>query len=217
MYSNASFREIRALHDDDFVRVYQAYSDAIADLVVEANSFEPARRAGIWSTTRMTWIKPSAVWMAYRCGWTTMKDDKQARVLALDLSRSKFEEMLLGARLAKESKRKNTTGGKPSVVVQWDPEREMCGTVEGNEVLTRSVSHVRSIQIGLRGHWVAMLLDPSFVIRISDVTQDFRQAAILLRANDKDAAAETLWRNGPERPMKIPEEIRVVLGMNAAV
>ena len=34
------FREIRAIYDDDKVRVYQAYNDAIADAAVAANSFQ---------------------------------------------------------------------------------------------------------------------------------------------------------------------------------
>merc|ERR1712084_3196 len=81
------FREIRAIHDDATVRVYQAYNVEIADAAAAANSFRAPLEAGTWSSTRMTWIKPSAVWMAYRCGWTIMKDRNQARVLALDVSR----------------------------------------------------------------------------------------------------------------------------------
>merc|ERR1719145_468084 len=92
----APFREIRAVYDEDTVRVYQAYNDAIADAAVAANSFRAPQEAGLWSASRMTWIKPSAVWMAYRCGWSTMKDKNQARVLALELSRPRFEELLIG-------------------------------------------------------------------------------------------------------------------------
>ncbi|CAE8641938.1 unnamed protein product, partial [Polarella glacialis] len=89
--SELPFREIRAIHDEGAVRVYQAYNDAIADAAVAANSFSGPLEQGLWSATRMTWIKPSAVWMAYRCGWTSLKDKNQARVLALDLSRAGFE------------------------------------------------------------------------------------------------------------------------------
>lgn len=207
--------EIRALHDDEFVRVYQAYSDEIADLAVAANSFEAPRAAGCWSATRMTWIKPSAVWMAYRCGWTTMKDKKQARVLALDLSRPAFEELLMSARLAHKGEGGGT--GKcrdSSVVVQWDPEREMLATAEAKQVLTRGLSNVRSIQIGLRGPAVTKLLDPAFVLRISDVTSDFREAAAALSANEIDAARAALWRHGTERVMEVDAVLREVLGMD---
>ena len=92
--------QIRAVHTDKTVRVYQAYNARIADAAVEAQSFRGALKKGLWSPTRMTWIKPSAVWMAYRCGWTQLKDGNQARVLDLDLDRSKFQDILAQATLS---------------------------------------------------------------------------------------------------------------------
>ena len=86
-YAEAQYRQIRAIYDERRIIVYQAYNDAIADAAVKGNSFKAPMEAGLWKPTRMTWVKPSAVWMAYRCGWTTMKDKNQARVLALHLSR----------------------------------------------------------------------------------------------------------------------------------
>ena len=154
--STQDFREIRACYDNDVVRVYQAYNDEIADL---ANSFHAPLAAGKWSATRMTWIKPSAVWMAYRCGWSTLKDKNQARVLALDLSRPKFEELLMTARLSHGSPAEAC--GEGSVVVQWDPERVMHPQAERKQVLTRPLTNVRSIQIGLRGAAVSALMRPS--------------------------------------------------------
>ena len=206
------FREIRAVHDADTVRVYQAYSDKIADLAVSANSFRAPLAAGCWSATRMTWIKPSAVWMAYRCGWTTMKDRGQARVLALDLSRSRFEELLRGAKLAHD----DGEGCKASqVVVQWDPEREMDPAANGaRDARTRGTTNVRSIQIGLRGDAVQALLDPAFVLRISDVTSSFRQASALLAAGDESGARAALWPETPEAPMVVPVDLRAVLKMD---
>eukprot|EP00326_Haptolina_ericina_P033497 CAMPEP_0181251608 /NCGR_PEP_ID=MMETSP1096-20121128/46981_1 /TAXON_ID=156174 ORGANISM="Chrysochromulina ericina, Strain CCMP281" /NCGR_SAMPLE_ID=MMETSP1096 /ASSEMBLY_ACC=CAM_ASM_000453 /LENGTH=331 /DNA_ID=CAMNT_0023349229 /DNA_START=6 /DNA_END=1001 /DNA_ORIENTATION=- len=211
MSTTIPFREIRAIYDEDTVRVYQAYSDEIAELAVAANSFEAPAKAGCWSKTRMTWIKPSAVWMAYRCGWSQMKDNRQARVLALDLSRSRFETLLMSATL---SHGVTPVGDckQSSVVVQWDPEREMDPAAERKQVLTRAVRNVRSIQIGLRGDAVLMLLDPSFVVRITDVTSHFRQAAALLGAGDVDGAAEALWPS-PERPMVVPAGLRDALDM----
>eukprot|EP00966_Prymnesium_polylepis_P270024 6238012-Prymnesium_polylepis.1 len=211
--SRPPVREIRAVYDDDTVRVYQAYSDEIADLAVAANSFEAPRKAGCWSAVRMTWIKPSAVWMAYRCGWTTMKDSRQARVLALDLSRARFEELLMSATLSHS----DTAVGdckKSPVVVQWDPEREMDATADKKQVVTRGTPDVRSIQIGLRGESVQTLLDASFVRRITDVTGNFRQAAALLGAGDVDGAAKALWPTA-ERPMQVPAALRAVLAMDA--
>merc|ERR1712083_1258402 len=100
------------------VRVYQAYNAAIAEAAVTANSFRAPAEAGTWSAERISWIKPSAVWMAYRCGWTLMKDENQTRVLALDVSRAGLERVLMNARIHDDGDAcKNHL-----VVVQWDPE-----------------------------------------------------------------------------------------------
>jgi hypothetical protein len=37
----------------------------------------------------MTWIKPSFLWMMYRCGWATKPG--QERVLAIQITREGFE------------------------------------------------------------------------------------------------------------------------------
>uniref|UniRef100_A0A7S0JBX1 Uncharacterized protein n=1 Tax=Calcidiscus leptoporus TaxID=127549 RepID=A0A7S0JBX1_9EUKA len=211
---HAPFREIRAIHDGSFVRVYQAYSDEIADMAVAANSFEAPHAAGCWSDSRMTWIKPSAVWMAYRCGWTSMKDVKQARVLAIDLDRPRFEQLLTTATLSHGGD--GATCKKSAVVVQWDPERVMHAAAEHKQVLTRGLAKVRSIQIGLRGAAVQLLLDPAFVLRISDVTPNFRQAAALLAAGDASSASKALWPQQPELPMQLPVALHSMLGMAEA-
>jgi len=58
-------RKIRAFYTKDFIRVYQAYSDDIADSAIENGTFVSPP----FSMTRMTWIKPSFLWMMYRSGW----------------------------------------------------------------------------------------------------------------------------------------------------
>ena len=60
--------EIRAVYTQDSIRVYQAYSDFIADDAVKNGRFG----AG-FKIERMTWIKPSFLWMMYRCGWAEKK------------------------------------------------------------------------------------------------------------------------------------------------
>merc|ERR1719221_1911836 len=134
------YREIRAIHDTEKVRVYQAYNVEIAEAAVRANSFRAPAKAGTWSTERISWIKPSAVWMAYRCGWSLMKDENQARVLALDVSRAGLENVLMKAKVTDDSKPGECK--KYPVVVQWDPERFM----RGPQVHTADVRHMRSIQ-----------------------------------------------------------------------
>lgn len=214
--TSRGFRDIYAIYDTETVRVYQAYNDAIADAAVAANSFRAPMEAGLWSPTRMTWIKPSAVWMAYRCGWTTMKDKNQARVLALDVSRAGFEQLLLGARLSHGSEKGSCKDG--SVTVQWDPEREMAPEESGKGAFTeKQTGDVRSIQIGLRGTAVETLLDPSFLIEITDVTPDFRAAYQALTSSppDLDAARAALWPR-PEVKLPVSGELRRVLQMDCA-
>ena len=90
----APTREIRAVWSNATVRVYQAYNAEIAEAAVRAQRF-----VAPWRPERMTWIKPSAVWMGYRCGWAA-KDANQARVLAIDLYRAAFDALLCEAVLS---------------------------------------------------------------------------------------------------------------------
>jgi len=56
--------QIRARYDRDSITVYQAYSDAIAQPTLKAGRFvEP------FSWNRMTWIKPSFLWLMARSNW----------------------------------------------------------------------------------------------------------------------------------------------------
>jgi len=77
-------RQIRAAYTAETITVYQAYSPAIAEPAVRAGCFvAPFKR------DRMTWIKPSFLWMMYRCGWATKPG--QERVLAVEITRAGFE------------------------------------------------------------------------------------------------------------------------------
>ena len=88
-------RQVRALHDEETLVVYQAYSPAIAEPALAAGTFvAPFKRE------RMTWIKPSFLWMMYRCGWATKPD--QERVLAITITRAGFEWALAHSSLSHE-------------------------------------------------------------------------------------------------------------------
>ncbi|MGN9780764.1 DUF4291 domain-containing protein [Nonomuraea sp. ZG12] len=80
---NPPYRQIRAAYDEESITVYQAYDPALADPAVAAQRFvAPFKRE------RMTWIKPSFLWMMYRCGWATKPG--QTRVLAIALTHEGF-------------------------------------------------------------------------------------------------------------------------------
>lgn len=143
-------RQIRAVFDDATIRVYQAYSHGIADAALRAGTLvSPFKR------TRMTWIKPSFAWMLYRSGYGR-KDEGQARVLAIDISREGFEWALANASLSSGAELDKTA----PVRVQWDPERD---------VHLMRLPH-RSIQVGLSGEAVKLYVE-SWIQNITDVTE----------------------------------------------
>src|SRR3954471_313681 len=134
-------RQIRASYTDQSIVVYQAYPPEVADAAVAAGRFvAPFKR------DRMTWIKPSFLWMMYRCGWATKPG--QERVLAVEISRAGFEWALAHACLSHFDRSHHPDERAWSeqlraspVRVQWDPERSLH---------LRALAH-RSLQVGLSG------------------------------------------------------------------
>ncbi|AFH95410.1 DUF4291 family protein [Providencia stuartii] len=115
---------IKAFYTEQYVRVYQAYSKTIANSTTENNTFVSPP----FSMTRMTWIKPSFLWMMYRSGWG-MKDLGQKCILAIDISHDGFKEILHQGIIShydeslhssKEEWKYNVQ--QSDVVIQWDPE-----------------------------------------------------------------------------------------------
>ncbi len=163
------YRQIRAAYTESTITVYQAYAPEIA---------EPALRAGRFvapfKLERMTWIKPSFLWMMYRCGWATKAG--QERVLAIEIMRDGFEWALAHSSLshfdptvyatAEEfEQRKNVA----PVRVQWDPERS----------LVLGEMPYRSIQIGIGGEAVLRYV-ADWTVGISDVTAQARHLDALV-------------------------------------
>lgn len=64
-------KEIRAFYTEDTIRVYQAYNEDIASEAVKRGTF-----GSNFKLDRMPWIKPSFLWMMYRCGWGKKKIKK---------------------------------------------------------------------------------------------------------------------------------------------
>jgi hypothetical protein len=80
---NVPRRQIRGQFTEQTITVYQAYPAEIAGPAVAAGRFvAPFKRE------RMTWIKPSFLWMMYRCGWASKPG--QERVLAVEILRGRF-------------------------------------------------------------------------------------------------------------------------------
>jgi hypothetical protein len=175
-------RQIRALYDDRTIRVYQAYSDTIADAALSHQTFAPP-----FKMDRMTWIKPSFLWMMYRSGWG-FKDAGQARILAIDITREGFEWALAHgcpSHLETPMTRGEWEAWKQRcpVRIQWDPDRD----------LHLRPLECRAIQIGLAGESVRRYVD-EWIQRIEDVTG----IAHRIRQLVADADAETASRLLPE-------------------
>ncbi|MCX5071459.1 DUF4291 domain-containing protein [Streptomyces sp. NPDC054949] len=184
-------RQIRAAHTADTVTVYQAYSPLLGVPAAREGRFPPA-----WKRERMTWIKPSFLWMMYRCGWGGKTD--QETVLAVEITREGFDRALRHACLSHHEH-----GTHPDVAtwkralressarVQWDPERDLH---------LNPLRH-RSLQLGLSGPLSRAYAD-EWTVAIRDVTPQVREIHGLVRAGEDAAAralipAETPYPAGP--------------------
>lgn len=194
-------RQIRAVQTDASLTVYQAYSPEIAKPALDAGRFVPPFKSG-----RMTWIKPSFLWMAYRCGWATKEG--QEHVLAVVISKAGFETALANSSLShyepgtyashqEWQQRKDNT----SVRIQWDPERNLH---------LQPLAH-RSIQVGLSGDASRHYVD-DWILRISDVTDLVKEVQGLVNANKLDEAHERL---PVETPYQVPDGLAAVIGSSS--
>jgi hypothetical protein len=158
---------IRAIYDDQTIRVYQAYPPEIGLAAVRAGRLVPPFRM-----ERMTWIKPSFNWMMYRSGFATKSG--QEIVLGIDITREGFEWALAHAALSHFDRAVHGSHEAwqqslldSPVQVQWDPERDF---------RLQPMAGVRSIQIGLSREAVAKYVH-EWTIHIEDVTGTTRRIA----------------------------------------
>lgn len=187
MPGSRPLREIRADHDRDTIVVYQAYSPAIAGPAVAAQKF-----VAPFSFQRMTWIKPSFLWMMERCGWG--QKPGQEVVLAVRITRAGWEEALGQAVLTE----RGASGA--AVLVQWDPER----SIRGGKL------EYRSIQVGLSRHLIRRYAE-QWVVAIADLSQLVGKLRRLRAAGDHDSARKLL---PPEKPYPLGPELVRRLGIS---
>jgi hypothetical protein len=177
-------KQIRAFYTKDFIRVYQAYSDAIADAALENGTFASPP----FSMTRMTWIKPSFLWMMYRSGWG-MKDPGQKRILAVDLSHEGFKDLIHkgivsnyeNAHVSNNMEEFKLKIKNSDVVIQWDPERD---------ILLNKLNY-RTIQIGLRNIAVQKYCK-EWILDITDVTELSQEIKLMIDTNKVEDAKKLL-------------------------
>lgn len=173
--------EIRARFDRDSIVIYQAYPDAIADAALKAQRFvEP------FSVGRMTWIKPSFLWLMHRSNWGNKSG--QERTLAVTISRAGWESALsrgvltvFEASVFRTKTDWDEQFQQAVVHVQWDPERNLRGVA----------LEYYSIQVGISRHIIREFVD-SWTLKIDDVTAQVTKIHKLLRAGKADEAKRHL-------------------------
>lgn len=149
-----------AHEQDDILTFYAAFNDSIANYAVENQHFG----GHAFSFNRMTWIKPSFMWMMYRSQWGTAEN--QERILALNIKKQDVVEILNKGVLstfdttiyADETSRKKDLRSS-EVRIQWDPDHD-----ENGFKLKR-----KAIQIGLKGNMLRKF-STELDLQIEDIT-----------------------------------------------
>ena len=165
-----ALREIRADYDRDTIVVYQAYSDAIADAALRAGRF-----VAPFSFNRMTWIKPSFLWLMARSNWGAKSG--QERTLAVRITRAGWEKALsLG--VVTDHDLSNAL-----VHVQWDTERSLRG---------QGLGHY-AIQVGISRHLIREYVE-EWTTRIDDFSDRVQKIRALANSGQSAKAQSLLPR-----------------------
>ena len=196
--STLQTKEMRALFNEKTIRIYQAYNERIAEEAIKLGTF-----GQLFKRDRMTWIKTSFLWMMYRSGWA--KKDGQERILAIDIKREGFEEIIENAVLSsfKEGIYVSYEDWQSRLKVsearcQWDPDRDIYGNP-----LNR-----RAIQLGLRGSMVENYVN-KWIDNIHDITEYVNNVSESISLGKFQ---ENILPKEQEYPLN--NNLKVILGMN---
>ncbi|WP_372370838.1 DUF4291 domain-containing protein [Candidatus Uabimicrobium sp. HlEnr_7] len=177
---------IRADYNKKSIVVYQAFREQIAVPALREQKF-----VNPFSFQRMTWIKPSFLWLMARSNWSQKKG--QEYILAVRISLEGWEKAL---------KKGVLTTPQPSIYgsydnwqehfsqaqvhIQWDPERNIYG----------KKSDLRSIQVG-----ISRFLSPEYVnewvYSIEDYSSLARKIYGFLQKGYVDKAKKLLPKEKP--------------------
>ncbi|KAB8141948.1 DUF4291 domain-containing protein [Chloroflexia bacterium SDU3-3] len=188
-----STNQIRADYDAQSITIYQAYGSAIAQAALKAQRFVPP-----FSLSRMTWIKPSFLWLMERSNWG--QKSGQEHILAVRITRAGWDAALEQGVLTSfepaahgTSQRWQQQFAQAAVHIQWDPERSLRGADMG----------CGSIQVGLSRHVIQRYVE-EWVLEIRDLTPQVRKIHALLRAGQAEKARRLL---PPERTYPVAPKI----------
>lgn len=193
---------IRAVYDEQTITVYQAFNKQIANSAVNAQNFVSPP----FKITRMTWIKPSFLWMMYRSGWATKEN--QEFILAIKIKRggfewalnnsclSLFEENIYSSHIEWKAKLDNSP-----VRIQWDPDRDL---------LLQPLEN-RAIQIGLSGIAVEKYIQ-DWIVDIENITDNCKNIHQLIIEGKINQAKKLIPL---EKTYSLPEDIALKIGLIA--
>lgn len=187
-------RIIRALYDAETITIYQAFNKKIAESAILNQTFI----CPFFKIERMTWIKPSFLWMMYRSGWATK--ESQEYILAIKIKREGFDWALQNSCLSHFNEAvhfsyhewKINLQNYP-VRVQWDPEKD---------IMLNSLPY-RTIQIGLSAIAVEKYLS-EWIVNIENITSKCNNITKLIKENKIEAAKDLL---PVERIYPLPKNI----------
>ena len=189
-------RKIYACYNERTIRVYQAYNNEIADQAVNTGHFGDK-----FKIDRMTWIKPSFLWMMYRSGWA--EKEGQERILAIDLKIEGFRAIIQSAVLSAYDKSiyesyEQWEGRKlhSDVRCQWDPDRD----------IYLQPMERRAIQLGIKGRMVHKYVN-EWIDEITDITKQVHNLKTLL-----DTKQISQMELPDEREFILTEEEKTILG-----
>ncbi|MCZ8215508.1 MAG: DUF4291 domain-containing protein [Cyclobacteriaceae bacterium] len=151
---------INAQFDDSSILVYQAFRKSIADFALQEQFFGGPD----YKFTRMSWIKPSFLWMMYRSGWA--QKEGQEKILGIWISRHFFDTLLACAvhstfsndYYQDENQWRNALSAS-EIRLQWDPDHDPYGIPTPR----------KTIQLGLKGELLKEFAT-KVILKIEDVT-----------------------------------------------
>lgn len=156
---------IIAQFDHDSIVIYQAFKDSIAAYAVANQRFGGED----YEFNRMTWLKPSFLWMMYYSGWAKKQD--QENVLAIRIGRNGFDEILRQAVMStfyKDIYENNASWKKQveqaDVQLQWEPYHDLIGNMTDR----------KAVKIGIKGD-ILQRYNEEWILNIENVTSYVKQ------------------------------------------
>lgn len=165
-----------AQFNKDWIIVYQAFKNSIAEYAVAHQHFGGKD----YEFNRMTWLKPSFLWMMYYSGWA--KKENQENVLAIKMHRNGFDKILEGAVMSSyyqeiygTDKAWKNELEHSDIQVQWEPYHDLFG----------NKTERMAAKIGIKGA-VQKMFNEEWIIEIENITSFVTKQQQLLKANEID-------------------------------